>query len=245
MITYSKHYRSSQEEIMDNFSLQGDELSLLLTDLRTVNSLLGGTTITLNGIKKLLEDWDKKKPVTILDLGCGDGEMLRQCSALAKKKGFTFNLVGVDANKHIIAEAKNKSKDFKAISYTSFNIFQAIESDSEMLDCDIILCTLFLHHFNDEAIEAFLKKLSEKSKVGIIINDLHRNRLAFTLFKVFSFFFIKTKIAKHDGLVSVARAFKKRELQKLASNLNHKSTIKWRWAFRYQWIISTKHNLWQ
>ncbi len=243
MITYSKHYRSSQEEIMDNFSLQGDELSLLLSDLRRVNSLLGGTTITLNGIKKLLKGWDKKKPVSILDLGCGDGEILRKCATLANKEGFEFNLIGIDANKHIIEVAKKKSKNIPDITYTPLNIFEAIELDLETLDCDIVLCTLFLHHFNDETIVSFLKKISDKSRVGIIINDLHRSRLAFRLFKVFSYFFIKTSIAKHDGLVSVARAFKKKELQKFASNLKYVSTIKWRWAFRYQWIISTKHNL--
>ena len=131
-----------------------------------------------------------------------------------------------DANKHIIEVAKKKSKNIPVITYTSLNIFEAIELDSENLDCDIVLCTLFLHHFNDETIVSFLKKISDKSRAGIIINDLHRSRLAFRLFKVFSYFFIKTSIAKHDGLVSVARAFKKKELKKLSIKNWAESTLR-------------------
>ena len=78
MIRFSSKYRSEQEEIMDDFNLQGEELDLLLNDLRNVNTWLGGTSITIDGIKTLIADRPKNKTITILDIGCGDGAMLRE-----------------------------------------------------------------------------------------------------------------------------------------------------------------------
>ena len=95
-----------------------------------------------------------------------------------------------------------------------------------------------MHHFNSENIEALLRTLLNKSKKGLIVNDLQRSMVAFSLFKVVSKLFLKTKTAKHDGLVSIARGFKKYELENISRKIpNQQSIIHWRWAFRYQWIL--------
>ncbi|GEQ86403.1 hypothetical protein ULMS_19110 [Patiriisocius marinistellae] len=235
MITFSNTQRSKQSEIMDNFDLQGKEMETLLTDLKKVNSLLGGTNITIDGIKKLLKSHNISKPIIIADIGCGDGELLRKCANYLRKLDYNFSLIGIDANPFILKEAQKRSIDYPEISYQTLNIFS---EEIKTLNIDISLCTLFLHHFSNEKITQILKLLNKQSKIGIVVNDLQRSKIAFKLFKAFSAIFIKTKIAKHDGLVSVARSFKKEELIELANNIhNQKSFIKWKWAFRYQWIL--------
>ncbi|MGK0296366.1 MAG: hypothetical protein ACI884_002544, partial [Ulvibacter sp.] len=77
MIQYSSKYRSSQSEIMDDFELKGDEMKKVLTDLKNVNKWLGGNNISISGIIKLLPEGAKEQTITILDFGCGDGEILR------------------------------------------------------------------------------------------------------------------------------------------------------------------------
>ncbi len=238
MITFSNTYRSTQPEIMDDFELKGPEMETLLTDLKRVNSLLGGTNITIDGIKILLKNVNKSKPIVITDIGCGDGELLRNCAKYLRKKGFTFSLIGVDANPFILKEAEKRSLNFPEISFKTINIFS---EEIKTLETDISLCTLFLHHFSNEKIVDILKRLIQQSNVGVVVNDLQRSKIAFNLFKVFSAIFIKTKIAKHDGLVSVARGFKEKELRILSKKIpNQKSTILWKWAFRYQWILKKK-----
>jgi len=79
------------------------------------------------------------------------------------------------------------------------------------------------------------------ASLGVIINDLERNRLAYYLFHAFSLIFIKTKIAKQDGLISIRRGFLREELQGMSlafPNLEHR--IRWRWAFRYLWVMQAK-----
>jgi ubiquinone/menaquinone biosynthesis C-methylase UbiE len=238
MIKFSSKYRTKQTEIIDDLYLGGEEMKELLTDLKKVNKWLGGNWIIINGINKIIENSSKKEPITVLDVGCGDGEMLRQISRFAEKKGYNYQLIGVDANEFIISEAIERSTDFKNISFRQLNVFS--EELSE-INFDIALCTLFLHHLTDSEIIKTLNRLHEKAKVGVVVNDLQRSWLAFWLFKIVVSLFLKTKIAKHDGLVSVARGFRRVELLDFAKQIkNSDSLIEWRWAFRYQWILIKK-----
>ncbi len=235
MITFSKKYRSEQVEIMDDLDFQGKEMKNLLDDLKRVNKWLGGISITIDGIEKLLKGTPKNESLVILDIGCGDGELLRKCADYGKIHGYNFQCIGIDFNPNILEYAKKKSDSYQNIKFQKIDVFL----EEELIpNCDIALCTLFMHHLSTQNMEALLKTLLNKSKKGLVINDLHRSKIAFHLFKVISMFIIKTKTAKHDGLVSIARGFKKSELEMIAKKIpNQQSTIHWRWAFRYQWIL--------
>jgi len=104
------------------------------------------------------------------------------------------------------------------------------------LDYDIVLSTLFLHHLNQDEIHTLLKTIQSKAKLGIVINDLHRNSIAYGLFKSLGLV-ISNEMIVQDGLTSILRAFKRQELESISKKLNLKSKIRWKWAFRYQWII--------
>lgn len=238
MITFSNKYRSQQVEIMDDLGFQGQEMKDLLGDLKIINMWLGGNSITLGGIEKLLNGHSKKDRITILDIGCGDGEMLRKCAEYAKKNKLKFECVGIDFNENILEHAKNQSKDFPNLKFQKVDVFL----EGELIpNCDIALCTLFLHHFSDEKIEALLKVILRKTSKGIVINDLQRSKSAFNLFKLISKLFLITKTAEHDGLISIAKGFKKKELELISKKIpNQKSILKWRWAYRYQWILKKK-----
>ena len=105
--------------------------------------------------------------------------------------------------------------------------------------CDIILCTLTLHHFSDDEIIKLMTVCSEQAKVGIVINDLHRSILAYRLFQLFGWLWRLKPMPRADGLTSILRGFKRKELEELAVKTNlFQYTIRWKWAYRYQWIIS-------
>lgn len=226
-------YRSNQIELMDDLTMQGKLLRDTLNKIAMINKRLGGNNVTLKGLKQLLKATDSDKVLTIIDLGCGNGDMLREIANYGRKSSRKFKLLGVDANEFTIHYANELSKEYEEITYEQLDVFS---KDFEKLEYDLVIATLFIHHFKEEAIIDLLKKISSKARIGIIINDLHRHKLAYYLFKIVSFF-IGNSMVQHDGLLSILRGFKKMELKALAKHINYKSSIHWKWAFRYQWII--------
>jgi len=227
-------YRSKEIEIMDDLDMSGDLLISTLDRIAQINTWLGGNKLTLQGVDALLRGKDKSKIYTILDLGCGNGDMLRALAEYGKENNYNFTLVGIDANATTIEYAKKLSLDYKEISFRQLDIFS--EAFNE-LNFDIALSTLFLHHFDNEAAQSLVDQWTERSTIGVVINDLHRHPIAYYLFKIIASI-IGNHMVKTDGLISILRGFKKTELQKFAKNIHHSSSIQWRWAFRYQWIIN-------
>ena len=87
-------YRSNETELMDDFTMNGELLSDTLDKLGKINKWLGGNHVTLDGVRKLLQNKPKDKTYTIIDLGCGHGDILRLIADFGKREGFRFNLIG-------------------------------------------------------------------------------------------------------------------------------------------------------
>ncbi len=228
----TKH-RSKSVEIMDDLSMGGEILLKTLDQLAVINKWLGGNAITLNGIKILLKQKPVNKELTIIDLGCGGGDMLRKVADYGRKKGYSFKLIGVDANLHTIEYAKKLSQEYPEINYLHQDVFS---NEFKQLSYDIVLATLFIHHFSGTKLVGLMRMLHDNAKLGVVVNDLHRHALAYYLFKLLSIT-ISNEMVKQDGLTSILRGFKKDELVMISEQLNVKSYIDWKWAFRFQWII--------
>lgn len=229
-------YRTNEAEIMDDFQLEGIKLQDALDKIARINQLLGGNQLTLQGIKSLLKNIDASKEIIIVDVGCGNGDMLRYIEKFGNSNGFKFKLIGIDANAFTIKHAQNLSTNFDSISYQCQDIFK---DDFQNLKYDILLCTLTLHHFKDDEILNLMKAFYFNSRIGIVINDLHRSKVAYRLFQLICMIFGLNKMSKEDGLTSILRGFKKDELVTFSKQLGFKNyTLQWKWAFRYQWIIA-------
>ena len=228
-------FRTDDPEIMDDFDMEGEILRDALDKIAKINQLLGGNKLTLQGVKDLLPMSYTGEEITIVDVGCGNGDMLRTLADYAVENHLKFNLIGIDANNFTISHAKQLSVDYATISYMCQDIF----SDSfQELKYDIVLCTLTLHHFKDEQINYLLKVFYDNATIGIVINDLQRSALAYRLFQGLCFVFQLNDMSRQDGLTSILRGFKKQELIDFSKRLNTNYKIHWKWAFRYQWIIS-------
>ena len=227
--------RSSAPEIMDDFSMEGEILRDALDKIAKINQLLGGNQLTLRGVQNLIATIPNKTEITIVDVGCGNGDMLRTLSKYGLKHQLNFKLIGIDANAFTINHARKLSINYPNISYHCEDVFG---NDFAALKCDIVLCTLTLHHFKDDEIMTLMTFFYANCSIGIVINDLHRSAISYRLFQALCFVFRLNSMSREDGLVSILRGFKKNELVNFSKKLNLKNyKIRWEWAFRYQWII--------
>jgi 2-polyprenyl-3-methyl-5-hydroxy-6-metoxy-1,4-benzoquinol methylase len=226
-------YRRKDIEIMDDLEMSGELLIKTLDQLANINKWLGGNKITIDGLKMILKNQPKEKTISIVDLGCGNGDMLRKVAEFGRKNGYQFQLLGIDANQATIDYANILSADFPEITYSKEDV---LSKEFENHSFDIAMCTLFLHHFEDDVALNFVQTLLKNAEIGVLINDLHRHRMAYYLFNIITSG-IKNKMTREDGLTSILKAFKREDFERFSKEIRHKSTITWRWAFRYQWII--------
>tara|TARA_B110000091_G_scaffold208961_1_gene249401 strand:- start:963 stop:1673 length:711 start_codon:yes stop_codon:yes gene_type:complete len=225
--------RTNKEELMDDFSIGGDLLRDTLDKLENINRWLGGNRVTVKGLKKLLKNHPKEQEISIVDIGCGHGDILRDVANFGRKNGYRMKLLGVDANPTAIEYAIELSTEYPEVHFKTEDIFSEAFQNREF---DVILATLFLHHFKEPQLITFLKNSLQQTKIGILVNDLHRNALAYYLFLLLSVF-IKNKMIIEDGLTSVLRGFKRKDLEGISQKINIKPQISWKWAFRFLWII--------
>jgi ubiquinone/menaquinone biosynthesis C-methylase UbiE len=233
-------HRSGAVEIMDDLEFHDDVVFQTLRELDFINQWLGGNAVTLSAIEKTWKEIPKEQPMTIIDLGCGSGEMLRLIAKKATYQNRNVQLTGIDANPHIVDYARNYSVDFSNIKFEVLNIFS---NEFQSHKVDIVIATLLLHHFSNEELIHLFTSLKKNTRVGIIVNDIHRHLLAYYSIKWLTSLFSKSSMVKFDAPLSVLRAFKRKELKSILEKAGIKNyELKWKWAFRWQLIIFCQKN---
>ena len=227
--------RSVAEEVMDDLNCEGEVVYQTLRELDVINQWLGGNAVTLSALKNLWATIPTQQHLSIADLGCGSGEMLRIIAKLGQRQNRSVTLYGFDANPNITAYATSHSANHKNIFFEATNVFDAAFQNQKF---DIIIATLFTHHFTDQQLTDLFRAWRQQARVGIIINDIHRHPLAYYSIKWLTQLFSKSAMVKYDAPLSVLRAFKESELKSMLNEagITH-YTLRWHWAFRWQLII--------
>jgi len=230
--------RSGNMEIMDDLHCAGEVVNQTLRELETVNRLLGGNGVTLAGLRALLKKKHYPGEITIADWGCGGGDMLKLIAGWGRRKKIKMRLIGIDANPNIVAFAIRNCQGYSEISFETANIFS---EDFRERRFDIVLATLFTHHFTDDELVNLFRFVPRQMRIGVVINDIHRHWLAYYSILLLTRFFSKSTMVKFDAPLSVMRAFKRRDWVTLLSKAEIRNyTLRWKWAFRWQVIIQSQ-----
>jgi len=229
--------RSVGIEIMDDLDCHGEVVDQTLLELDVINQWLGGNTVTLDAVHTIVKSVPTGQPLSIADLGCGSGEMLRILAVKAKKENRNLKLIGFDANPNIIQYANNHTKNIDSVSFSSLNVFSEEFRDQKF---DVVLATLFMHHFTEEELIILLSNLKKQARRAIIVNDIHRHPLAYYSIKLLTRLFSRSAMVRFDAPLSVLRSFNKNELKRVLHQAGIDNfSLKWKWAFRWQLIIRT------
>jgi 2-polyprenyl-3-methyl-5-hydroxy-6-metoxy-1,4-benzoquinol methylase len=230
--------RSTGSEIMDDLDCNGSVVEQTLRELDFINKWLGGNAVTIRAVKSVWRTIPKDQPIYIADLGCGSGEMLRILAQIAAKENRKVILKGFDANPHIVKYATDHSKEFDMVSFETSNVFS---EEFHAQKFDLILSTLFIHHFSDTEVEKLLSHFVKQARIAIIINDIHRHPLAYHSIKLLTRFFSRSDMVRFDAPLSVLRSFRERDFVSILDKAGILSySLTWKWAFRWQLIIRSK-----
>jgi SAM-dependent methyltransferase len=227
--------RSDREELMDAPDVSEKDLLRNLRELDILNRRLGGHSISLDGITRLMTD--RNKLYHIVDLGCGSGDLLKYIAGWSRSNRYRLKLTGVDKNKDAIRYLNEKCTGYPEIEgvVSDYNKYL-----TDIPKVDIFHCSLFCHHLNDHQIKQLFRDMTTLAATGFVVNDLQRSAVSYYAVQFLTRVFPASALARHDGPLSVLRAFTQEELKELSYNSGVRDfSIEWRWAFRYLLVART------
>ena len=199
--------RLHAEEQMDAADLPDGDYAALLGDLARVNALTMASRPTIAFLDRVAR---VSSTIKVLDVGSGHGDMLRRIARWAHRKDVTVHLVGIDVNQRSapIAQAATDPTlpiDFRTGSY----------QDLAGEGWDVVISSLVAHHMSATQLAEFIGFMETEARLGWLVNDLHRHRLAYIGFPLLARLAGWHRIVREDGTLSIARAYRPKEWQQI------------------------------
>jgi len=223
---------------MDDLSITDARLHEALRDLRLTNRFLGGYRSTRAVLRPVFAS---HRRLRILDVGTGGGDSLVDLVHFGHRCGCRVEVVGIDLNAGAVDYARRYLDNVLSARMRRRVTVQsgdALDLDLDSDAFDIATNSLFLHHFTGPDAVRVLQEMDRVSRLGILVNDLHRHLLAYWGVLLLSRLLPASEMYRHDAPLSVRRAFRRHELAALARRAGLPNPqIRWHWAFR--WTLST------
>jgi ubiquinone/menaquinone biosynthesis C-methylase UbiE len=204
--------RSLKLERIDTGDYTPQEYERFLREIRLVNRFAGDSRALR---KTLLRDIEREnlREFSVLDVGAGSGELLRETGKFARRQKRKSRLCGLELNARSALAILEESKNFAEIKSVRANALTLPFSDKSF---DYAVSSLFTHHLSDENIVKTFSEMSRVASRKIFVIDLHRHRLAYISYKMFCAGFRISPLVREDGSLSILRSFKSNELTELA-----------------------------
>ena len=192
--------RSRQDEQMDAADLDPAVYEQVLHDLARVNRWTFTAHPVLAFMKQAIGE---AKSFRLMDVGFGDGDILRAIARWAKRRGIKAELVGVDLNEKSVRAAELATPPDLAIDYRAGDY---LDQEGPF---DFIISSQVTHHMTDEQLLAFLRYMEAEARMGWLICDLHRLAFSYWGFPILARVLMVHRIVREDGQLSIARSFRK------------------------------------
>jgi SAM-dependent methyltransferase len=228
--------RSHEQEWLDREDIDPAELRAVLRDLARFNTAFFGHSPILKWLGRVL-GWEKSgSGPTILDVGCGYGDLLRAIRHWSNKRNLKPALLGVDLNPETIRIAQEVTDRADQIDFAVMDVFD-LPPERKF---DIVVTSLVAHHLSDEKLRDFLVLLERTSTQGWLIYDLQRHRLLYEVIGAASRLAGLHPMVTKDGQISVMRSLTRKEwIDRLAAAGIALSDVKIRW-FLFRFVIERR-----
>ena len=188
-------------ELMDDPAVDVHELFPSLAFLAAVNKLPGASDLVVKALEPL-----RGRPLALLDVGAGGADV-----ALETARRLSARVVALDLHARTVEYAKSRAAGSPDVRCVRGDALALPFPDKSF---DVAYTTNFMHHLDDQQAVTCLREMDRVSRNGVLVVDLERSRLAYVGVRLVTF--LANRIARHDGPVSVRRAFTVPELEAAA-----------------------------
>jgi 2-polyprenyl-3-methyl-5-hydroxy-6-metoxy-1,4-benzoquinol methylase len=196
-------------EQMDDPDCDEAALSRTYAQFRVVNAVVSGWRSTYR--EHLRPVLRRDGVTTVLDLGCGGGDVARALLAWAARDGYRVEVTGADPDARAHAWATGRPQ----VPGLTFRQAFSAELVAEGASFDLVVSNHVLHHLGDDQLQRFLADSRRLARVRVVHGDIVRSRAAYVLFSVGTLPFFPGSFIRADGLVSIRRSYTPDELAAL------------------------------
>lgn len=230
--------RAHEEELMDDFSMGGEELSEALEHLRKLNRLFAAAGPTRAGVEKLWKAMGGPDRLTIMDVGAGSGDVNWKLLQWAEQKGIQLEITLVDLTEEACSQARQLFREEPRVQVVRADVRELASGSA-----DIVTASQFVHHFEGQSLVEIVSHMLRASRSGAVINDIHRHPISYTAVWITTRMISRNRYILHDGPLSVAKGFKSRDWKALKEELKaDRMSYEWRPMFRYSVVIPKHHD---
>lgn len=210
-----------RSEVLDLGNASRREIRNSLDDLRRINKWLGNVQIVVSEVMTLLQNRGVSN-ATILDVGTGSADLPVHLRRAASTRGIDLEIIAVDdktLHLHIAREyLQHEHRDVRdKVLLLGGNAFRLPLRDNSV---DVVISSLFLHHFRPPQIEILLDEFSRVARVGWVMNDLVRHHAPLAFFRATWPLFARSRLTRHDGVASFRRGYTMDEMRMYLGRMN-------------------------
>lgn len=205
--------RSDERELMDSGKVSGEELAEALDFLSASNTFLGGWAVMRERLEVWSPAWDKRRIITMLDVGTGAGDLPMRILNWGRQRRFKISIVGIDSDPAVLELARRRTEEEPYLTLVQSDLASFAAEGGRF---DYVLGSLFLHHVPPAELVNTLRLCDGLAEKGVLFSDLRRCAAAYAGVRALTC--LRGRVTRNDGPLSVRRSFLPEELETAAEN---------------------------
>jgi SAM-dependent methyltransferase len=194
-------------ELLDDPGADPAAVTRSLRNVARANRWFGGAAAVRHGLRRLLRDLAPGRPLTLLDLGTGAGDLPGRAVGWARRQGHVLRPLGLELSRPAAALAEAAGVPCAV----------ACAGAPPLRDksVDLVLVSQVAHHFTRDSAVGLFRICDALARVGVVVADLRRGRLAPLAFRVGATALRFDPVTIADGVTSIRRGYTPGELREL------------------------------
>lgn len=221
--------QSDATELVDGEITDHRLLRHNLQDMAQANRWLGARRSVVRRVGTWLASLPSHHQVTVLDVATGGGDFPLTLHQWSVRQGRAVALLASDVNRDVLRVARDELREYP-VHLVQHDALHMPFGDRSV---DIITCSQALHHFDRDAVVRLLQEFARVARVGVLVSDLRRSYIAYWGARLMAYGPVSS-LSRHDGPLSVLRAYTPAEVNVLARQANVTAQVRRAFGFRIE-----------